>query len=146
MNAFIGEHFGYAADKRIGILRSEGRQHFHQPPVRPDGRKNLCMFHLTGHHDLRDAFAFTDLDELAEFTQRDPVAAVRRTFHVRRSFFFNGDGNGFVALPAGAFERDHGEASVACDDAVLHFFMTPRSELAMNFSSSSTSAQAGTSD
>ena len=33
------------------------------------------MLHLAGHHDLGDAFVLADLDQPAQFAERDPVAA-----------------------------------------------------------------------
>ena len=89
------------ADQGVGILLRQGGEDFDQPPVGPDGGEDAGVLHLPGHHDLADAFLFADLDQAAEFAERDPVAARGGAFDVGRGFLFDGDGNGFVALTCG---------------------------------------------
>ena len=120
LNSFIGQHFGHTADQRIGILMCQAGQHLDQPPIGPDRRKDLRMFHLPGHHDLRNAFAVADLDQSAQFAKRNPVTTAGSAFDIGRCFFLDRDGNGFVALFARGLEGDHGKAPVAGDDAVFH--------------------------
>src|SRR3954471_6860917 len=62
-----------------------------------------------------------------------------------RGFFPDGERHGFIALPARRLKGEQREAAIARDDPVLHPLITPRSDAAMNASSSSTSAHGGTS-
>src|ERR1700733_12244248 len=97
------------------------------------------MLHLTGHHDLADAFRFADLDEFAQLAEGNPVALRGDAFHLRRGFFFDGYRDGVVALLPRRFESDHRETAVPGDDPVLHPLIKPRGEAAMNARSSSSS-------
>jgi hypothetical protein len=44
-------------------------EQFEQTPVGTDGRENLRVLHLSGHHDLRDALALAGVDQLTQIAQ-----------------------------------------------------------------------------
>src|SRR6202167_6715413 len=97
------------------------------------------MFDLSGHHDLRNTFGPADLNQLTQFAERPPVPSFRNALDILRRFFFNRDGNCFIALLARRLQSYHGEAAITGNDAVFHPLITPRCDAEMNASNSSIS-------
>ena len=73
VNAFIFQHFGYRADQRIRVARTQGQKHLGQAPVRPYGREYLLVLDLPSHDGGAHAFTLEKVDELAQFAQGQPV-------------------------------------------------------------------------
>src|ERR1043165_2345936 len=113
-------------------------------PIGRNRRKDFRVLHLSAHHDFGDALAFADIDQLAELSERDPMAAIGERLDVLRCLLLNRDRRDLQAELPRRFQRQNRKAPVAGDQSVPHF-TTPRWLAAMNSSSSSTSAHAGTS-
>src|SRR5690242_6047599 len=103
------------------------------------------MLHLSGHDDVADSFGFQNVDQLAQLAERDPMAARRQPFDLRRRLFLDPDRDHFIAQPPRGFERQQRKAPVPGDHAVRAHYTNPRSDDAMNASSSSISGPISTS-
>jgi hypothetical protein len=105
LDTLIGEHPRHSADQPVGILRRQRSQQLDQPPVRPDGRKDLGVLHLPGHHHFADAFFFQDLDQPAQLPKRKPVTLRREPLDLGRCLFLNGQHHHLVPQAPRIFQR-----------------------------------------
>src|SRR5205809_5955688 len=103
------------------------------------------MLHLTCHHDFVDALFLADLDQAAELAERNPIASRCESFDLGRGFFADADRDHLVPQLASRFQGQQRKAAVPRDQSITAHFTNPRSDPAMNLSSSSISAVCSTS-
>src|SRR5712671_2703596 len=98
------------------------------------------MLHLTGHHDFVDALFLADLDQPAELAERNPIASRCKRLDLGRGLLADADRDHLVPQLASRFQGQQRKAAVPRDHSITAHFTNPRSDPAMNSSSSSISA------
>src|SRR5437764_12977559 len=102
------------------------------------------MLHLPGHHGVRHAFSFEDLDKLGKLAQADPVKGRRQRLEGRIGLLADCRDRHSDALAARGFQYQEREAHVAGNQRVLLAHLTtPRSDDSMNSTNSFTSGVTG---
>src|SRR5581483_2219584 len=144
-NPLFRQNLRHAADQGVRVLLLQTREQLHQLPIRPDGRKNLSVLHLAGHHYFADPLFFEDFNQPRKLPERDPIAAFRELFHLRRRLFLDGQDYHFITSLSRCFQCHQGKPPIARDDRVAAHFTNPRSLRAIKFSNSVSSGHNGTS-